>query len=99
MLNQVILVGLLIQEYQEDNDTYITLRVNTTPNTTNTRGSSDNYEIISCRLGDELSEIKQYLRLGSMLGVKAKISTNGGSSIIIDAQKITLIRNRRNDDD
>lgn len=99
MLNQVILVGKVIQQYKEKNDTMILLRIKSA--TPNTRGSSDeDYDLIPCRIGPAFKELEKHLILGATLGVKAKITTYKDSDkLTIDAQKITFISGRGDEDE
>ena len=99
MLNQVILVGKVIQQYKEKNDTMILLRIKSA--TPNTRGSSDeDYDLVPCRIGPAFKELEKHLILGATLGVKAKITTYKDSDkLTIDAQKITFISGRGDEDE
>jgi single-stranded DNA-binding protein len=99
MLNQVILVGKVIQQYKENDDTMILLRIANTPPTT--RGSSDEEcDLVPCRIGPVFKELEKHLILGATLGVKAKITTYKDSDkLTIDAQKITFISNRGDEDE
>ena len=100
MLNQVILVGKVIQQYKENDDTMILLRIKsaTTPSS---RGSSDeDYDLVPCRIGPAFKELEKHLILGATLGVKAKITTYKDSDkLTIDAQKITFISGRGDEDE
>jgi hypothetical protein len=99
MLNQVILVGKVIQQYKEKDDTIILLRINST--TPNTRGSSnEDYDLVPCRIGPSFKELEKHLILGATLGVKAKITTcKDSDKLTIDAQKITFISGRGDEDE
>jgi hypothetical protein len=99
MLNQVILVGKVIQQYKEKDDTIILLRINST--TPSIRGSSDeDYDLVPCRIGPAFKELEKHLILGATLGVKAKITTYKDSDkLTIDAQKITFISGRGDEDE
>jgi len=99
MLNQVILVGKVIQRYKDNDDTVIILRI--ASDNPSTRGSSnEDYDLVPCRIGSGFKELDKYLTLGATLGVKAKITTYTDSDILtIDAQKITFISSRIDEDE
>ena len=99
MLNQVILVGKVIQQYKEKDDTIILLRIKSA--TPSSRGSGDeDYDLVPCKIGPAFKELEKHLILGATLGVKAKITTYKDSDkLTIDAQKITFISGRGDEDE
>ena len=92
MLNQVILIGKLIQTYSEKNQRYITLRIMSPPNTT------DDYDIIHCLVSDALVDYDDLFIVGSIIGVKGKVKSHlEHGYLTIEVLNATIIKRKEKD--
>ncbi len=101
MLNQIILVGRLVQdpeikELGENKVSYITLAVSRSY-----KNSDGIYEtdFITCKVGYPMCDsVKEYCKKGDILGVKGRVQTKqeeGKNIIEIVAEKVTFLSNRK----
>ena len=102
MLNQIVLVGRLVQdpeikELENGNKTsYITLVV---PRSfKNTDGIYEN-DFITCKVGYPMCDnVKEYCKKGDLLGIKGRVQTKqeeDKSIIEIVAEKVTFLSSRK----
>lgn len=93
MLNQVVLLGR-IKEFKEDNQ----IVIGVSRSYKNEQGTYDT-DLIEIYLSESnYNELKKYNKLDDLLGVKGRVETKDNQIIII-ADKITFLTNKKGDDE
>lgn len=99
MLNQIVLVGRLVQdpeikELENGNKTsYITLVV---PRSfKNTDGIYEN-DFITCRIWNNIADnVKKYCEKGDLVGIKGRVTKLNNEDLEIVAEKVTFLSKRK----
>lgn len=99
MLNQIVLIGRLVQdpeikELENGNKTsYITLVV---PRSfKNTDGIYEN-DFITCRIWNNIADnVKKHCEKGDLVGIKGRVTKLSGEDLEIVAEKVTFLSKRK----
>ncbi|XMB85478.1 single-stranded DNA-binding protein [Mycoplasmatota bacterium WC44] len=101
MLNQVILVGVLVDistiNKTDDGRTITTIDLEVKRNYENAETGNYDSDIIECTLNEGVAEyVVQNCVSGSTIGIKGKINTSNGD-MKIDTDKVTFIKTESED--
>lgn len=97
MLNQVILVGRIVEIEEIDNHTEITISIPRTYR--NISGQYDD-DFISCVVSQNMiHKVEEYCELGNLVGIKGKIAKlEEDKEMRIIAEKMTFLSNRKTEE-
>lgn len=88
MLNQCILVGQVNQIKDEKDNKVITLEIR------KNNSKDEEYDYLPIRIGSNLANASEYLKVGSTLGIKARLVCDDAEKITVIAEKLTFINTR-----
>lgn len=89
MLNQCILVGKVTDINKEEKTISIDIK----------RIRTEEFDKITCDITSVFSGVDEYLKVGSTVGVKARLVGDANKSIVIMAEKITFINTKNDEED
>ena len=101
MLNQVVLVGKLVEELElkegEDGNDYGIIKLSVSRPFKNEEGIYE-YDYIDCLLkGGIVANCKEYCHKGDIVGVKARLEKLENEDLKIVAEKITFLSTKKED--
>lgn len=97
MVNQVFLIGRIVEIKNIDNHTEITISIPRTYR--NINGQYDN-DLISCEISQRMIyELEKYCKLGNLVGIKGKIAKlDKDKEMRVIAEKMTFLSNRKTEE-
>ena len=97
MLNQVVLVGRIVEIKKIDNHTEITISIPRTYR--NINGQYDN-DLISSEVSQNMiHKVEEYCEIGNLVGIKGKIAKlEEDKEMRVIAEKMTFLSNRKTEE-